>query len=295
MTHEAEALAALLPPLLAEARIIAASVATGVHGRLRAGSGDSFWQYRPLSPGESTARIDWRQSARGERLFVRETEWEAAQTVCVWRDRSASMRWRSSPDLPEKVARAELVLLALSVLLLRGAEHLSLLDDQGARHRFAGSGAAEQLARQLLAQHVRSKTSDAPSLPDPVQLPRHARLVLIGDFLSPLDDIRALLSRLSALPVSPLLVQLLDPAEIALPYDGRVRFEGLEGEAPVLVAQASELRGDYAAALSAHRDGLASLCTSAGATLLSHRTDQRPEVLLLALHRALSPSRGGRS
>ncbi len=282
MRHEAEALAARLPPLLAEADRVASTVAQGVHGRRRAGTGDSFWQYRQLMPGESITRIDWRQSARSSRAFVRETEWEAAQTVCLWRDVSASMAWRSDERLPFKRSRAELLALALSALLLRAGEHVRLLD-AGVQSRYSGRQAVERLARQLLAAPV----DDAASLPAPVDLPAHARLVLIGDFLSPLPEIERTLSRLAAIPVPVLLLQLLDPAECELPYDGRVRFEGVEGEPSLLVSRVQDVRADYAAALDAHRHALARLCAASGALLLHHRTDQPPTTALLALHQAL--------
>ncbi len=87
--RRAEALGARLPPLLVAAERVAATVAQGVHGRRRVGQGDSFWQFRPFLPGDAAASIDWRQSARSDRAFVRETEWEAAQTVCLWRDGGA--------------------------------------------------------------------------------------------------------------------------------------------------------------------------------------------------------------
>ena len=98
--RRAEALGARLPPLLVAAERVAATVAQGVHGRRRVGQGDSFWQFRRFVAGDPIARIDWRQSAKSGRpvpdgWFIRETEWEAAQTICLWRDASASMRWRS--------------------------------------------------------------------------------------------------------------------------------------------------------------------------------------------------------
>ena len=281
---QAEALAARLPALLAEADQVAVTVAQGVHGRRRAGSGDSFWQYRQLMPGESITRIDWRQSARSSRAYVRETEWEAAQTVCLWRDASPSMAWRSDDGLPTKQERAELLLLALAMLLLRGGEHVRLLDagPDPAMTRFSGRQAAERLARQLL-----SADRDTGSLPTEADLPRHARLVLIGDFLAPLPEIRSALARLAGVPVSLQLVQLLDPAELELPYAGRVRFEGTEGEAAALVPRVQDVRADFAQALAAHQDGLAASCTGGGFGLLRARTDHRPETALLALHQAL--------
>ena len=82
--HQAENLADLLPPLLIEADRVAQAVIQGVHGRRRAGVGETFWQFRAYDQGDAASRIDWRQSARTDKLFVREREWEAAQSAYIW-------------------------------------------------------------------------------------------------------------------------------------------------------------------------------------------------------------------
>src|SRR6202789_1874846 len=140
----AEALGARLPPLLVAADRVASTVAQGVHGRRRVGQGDSFWQFRHFVAGDPMSRIDWRQSAKSGRpapegWFIRETEWEAAQTVCLWRDASASMRWRSRQALVEKRDRANLLLLSLASLLLRGGERVMIMQ-QSARPVTSRSG-----------------------------------------------------------------------------------------------------------------------------------------------------------
>ncbi len=86
-------------------------------------------------------------------------------------------------------------------------------------------------------------------------MPRHARVVLIGDFLPPLPDLRAVVAGLAAVPVTGHLLQVLDPAEAVLPYSGRVRFRGLEREADALVPRVEGVRDAYAAALAAQQDG----------------------------------------
>src|SRR4051812_34764592 len=101
--QRAEHLASRLPPLLVLAERVAATVAQGVHGRRRVGQGETFWQFRRYQPGDSAEDIDWRQTAKTDRIFVRETEWEASQSVWIWRDASPSMRWRSTNKLPEKI------------------------------------------------------------------------------------------------------------------------------------------------------------------------------------------------
>ena len=79
--REALALSQDYPALLAEAERVAAIVAAGVHGRRRAGQGETFWQYRNYQSTDAASRIDWRRSARGDQVFVRDNEWEAANTV----------------------------------------------------------------------------------------------------------------------------------------------------------------------------------------------------------------------
>jgi uncharacterized protein (DUF58 family) len=236
MRSVAEALAARLPPLMVNADRVAATVAQGVHGRRRIGTGDSFWQFRPFVTGDAVSRIDWRQSAKSDRAYVRDMEWEAAQTICLWRDASPSMAWRSARALPEKRERAELLLLALASLLTRAGEQIRLL---------------------------------------------------IGDFLLPLDEFRACIARLAETPVRGQVLMLLDPAEASLPYEGRVKFRGLEGEADSVVPRVQGVRQAYGAAMARQQAGLASICAAAGFGFAVHRTDQPPEHALLALWMAL--------
>ena len=271
---------ARLPPLLVAAERVAATVAQGVHGRRRTGQGESFWQFRPFTAGDPVARIDWRQSAKSDRSFVRETEWEAAQTVYVWRDGSASMDWRSGTAVPFKQERADLLLLALSALLLRGGERVRLLG--GPAGLRGGRAALDGIAEAM------EQVPPGDGMPGPAALPRHARVVLIGDFLSPLAAIRRDVGALAAIPVRGHLLQVLDPAEALLPYSGRVRFQGLEQETDAVVPRVEGIRALYADALAAQVDGLSSLCAAAAWGFGTHRTDHPPEAALMALYAALS-------
>src|SRR6202789_4681796 len=125
LQHEADGVGAGLPPLVVAADRLAASVSLGVHGRRRAGIGESFWQFRRYANHDSSSAIDWRQSAKSQHIFVREREWEAAQTVWFWRDASANMDFKSGAV--SKRARADLLLLALAALLVRGGERVGFL------------------------------------------------------------------------------------------------------------------------------------------------------------------------
>jgi len=284
--RHAEALGARLPPLLVAADRVATTVAQGVHGRRRVGQGDSFWQFRPFMPGDEPRRIDWRQSAKSDRHFIRETEWEAAQTVYLWADGSPSMQWRSRGMDVAKRDRAELLLLALASLLLRGGERVVLM--RPASRPLSGRVGLERLAADLGMSGPDASGRDTSGAPPDMPLARHARAVLIGDFLAPLEEIQASIARLAAVPVGGHMLQVLDPAEVELPYEGRIRFHGLEREADELVPRVENIRTAYAERLRAQQDGLAAIAAAAGFTFGIHRTDHAPETALLALYAALS-------
>jgi uncharacterized protein (DUF58 family) len=284
--RRAEVLGARLPPLLVAAERVATTVAQGVHGRRRVGQGESFWQFRPFITGDPTTRIDWRQSAKSGRpaphgWFVRETEWEAAQTICLWRDCSPSMRWHSRLVAVDKCARASLLLLALAALLLRGGERVMLMVPDA--RPVAGRTGLDRLAAALEA-----RSAETGGLPPQISLPRHASVVLIGDFLAPLAEIQAAVGRLSAVPTKGTLLQVLDPAEVELPYSGRIRFRGLERDGDTLIPRVESVRNAYAERLRAQQEGLAAICAAAGFGFATHRTDVSPEIALLGLYTALS-------
>jgi uncharacterized protein (DUF58 family) len=225
--------------------------------------------------------IDWRQSGKTQPVFVRENEWEAAQSVWLWHDSSASMGYRSVPGLPTKKERAELLLLALAVLLVRGGERVALL----------GSGvppSGNKVTLNRLAMRILEDTLPKDGLPRIEPLPRHAQVVLIGDLLSPLPDVHRTVSALSGKGLRGHLVQILDPAEETLPFDGRVEFEGLEGEDELLIPRVEAVRQAYMERLEAHRDGLAALARAAGWSFVTHRTDRPPQTALLALYGAIA-------
>jgi len=293
LRHRAEESAAALPPLLVAAERIAATVAQGVHGRRRVGQGETFWQFRQYQPGDAAARIDWRESAKSQRLYIRETEWEAAQSVWLWRDASASMDYSSaayvpSGEWPTKRDRAELILVALASLLVRGGERLALL----------GSGLAPISGRIAVSRLVDLIEHDRPreraartGLPAIEPLPRAAQLVLVGDFLGPLDATNRMVAGFAAAGIGGHMLQVVDPAEEDLPFDGRVRFEDVEDHDDLVVSRVENIRDAYAGRFREHRAALQAITQAVGWSFSTHRTDRPPYLALLALHAVLAPQR----
>lgn len=279
--RHAEEAASALPPLLVKAERVATIVAQGEHGRRRAGTGDSFWQYRRYQPGDPAQSIDWRQSAKTQLAYVRENEWEAAQNIYLWADRSASMNWHSDPDLPTKAERAAVISLAIASLLVRGGERISRL----------GTGQRPARGRAVLSRMAAELTLEGVAgtgVPPVEQLRRHSRIVMVGDFLNPIDEIEPIVLAYAQQGNSGHIVQVCDPAEETLPFIGRTRFEGLEGEGAALIGRAEAVRDEYTALMDAHRAALADLCRANGWTFSVNRTNSPAESTLLSLHMLMS-------
>jgi uncharacterized protein (DUF58 family) len=281
----AEQVAAVLPPLLVAAERVAATVAQGVHGRRRVGTGDAFWQYRRYQDGDAASVIDWRQSAKRQGHYVRQNEWEAAESVWLWRDASPSMRWSSRFATTQKGDRATLLLLALASLLVRGGERVGLLGHD----KFATSGRA---VLDRLAQTLTQPKTRVDSLPPFAELPRFSHIVLVGDFLSPLGEVDRVVRHFAGNGVAGHLLQIIDPAEQTLPFKGRLRFEGLEGEDGFTIGRVETLKADWDQRLVRRHAALKALTSRAGWTFATHLTDRQPQSALLALYTALSGALG---
>jgi uncharacterized protein (DUF58 family) len=278
--HEAERVGARLPPLLVAADRVAVTVAQGVHGRRRVGVGESFWQFRPYQTGDATSAIDWRQSAKGDRVVLREQEWEAAQSVWLWVDRSASMRFRSHQG-PTKHERAQVLALALASLLLRAGERVAAL--ASATPPMAGRAALARLAEHLDQAPATGDDDALPRRP----LPKHARCVLVSDWLMPRERIEDWLGFIHGLGVQAFVIAVLDPAELELPYAGRVRFTGMEEEGVAIIGNVDRVRADYEQLMAEHRAALADVTRRLGWRMTLHRTDHPPEQALLPAYMAL--------
>lgn len=281
----AEALGHALPPLLAEAEQLAATMMLGAHGRKRAGAGDEFWQYRPAHIGDSARMIDWRRSGRSDGHFVREREWQAAQSVSLWVDPGRSMAFSGDKNRVTKGERAALLALATAVLLLRGGERVGLV----------GEGTPPRPGRPQLLRLAevlsRPEGQADHTAPTAAGLVAYGRAVFFSDFLGNLAPVQAALTAAADRGLRGALVQVLDPLEEDFPFTGRTVFESMAGSLRHETHQAADLRARYLARLAERKDQLQALARSVGWHVCHHHTGQPAQAALLWLYNALQ---GGR-
>jgi uncharacterized protein (DUF58 family) len=274
---EAEVLAGDLPGILLEARRLAAA-APGVHGRRRAGPGEAFWQFRDHRPEDGAKLVDWRRSARGERLYVREREREAAQSALIWIDPNPGFAWASGPNWPTKKRRALSLTLAFAILLARGGERVGALGQPRTR---AGARAAE-----LLAEDLASGQPAAPATPS-------SRSVVVygSDFYDPPQVWRDRLKAAASVGATGALLMVSDPAEEDFPFRGRTLFEAPTSRDQIIFGRAEGAKAAYAERLASHRAQLRAVAQEAGFVLIPHRTDRAAAPALSLLIASLGERR----
>jgi len=278
---DAESLAAPFPSLLVEAERVAAIVAQGAHGRRRAGQGETFWQYRPYDVSDAATSIDWRRTARGQDVYVRDNEWEAAQSVWLWADDNSGMDWASSNKVPTKSDRAKVLSLALAALLTRSGERCAVMGAQGRPQ-------TGRIGMERASEALSLKAGQMPALDHPI--PAHARLMLASDFLLPIETWTQKLSQISSRPASGVLLHIIDPSERDFPFRGRMelRLPGALSELPFMIGRAERAKTEYKEIFNAHLSALDDLSRRLSWPLIRHYTDSSPVPALTALYAAFS-------
>lgn len=271
--------AALLPDCLLEAKRVANSVISGLHGRRKRGIGENFWQFRPYSEGESLSRIDWRRSAKDDHTYIRDRELEASHAVHLWADRSSSMLYQSHMAQVSKESRALVLMLALSEILARSNERIGA---PGLMAPIATRNAAERLATAMTLEPI------SQTMPEMSQIKGPAHLVLYSDFLDPVEETLERFAPLAQRAVRGHVVEIADPAEENFPYIGRTEFSDPETGVKLTAGRAELLRDDYRRLYLARREHLSSALQRMGWTYTLHHTDRLASEALSALHIKLS-------
>jgi uncharacterized protein (DUF58 family) len=285
-----------LAPLRLRARHVAEGVYAGAHRSARRGAGVEFGGFREYVPGDDLRWLDRRSLLLHDRLVIRQFETETDRALALLVDASASMAFRSSAAPAAKLAFASLVGAALSHVALSsgdpagvtffGGEGATAIPRSGGREHF------ERIVAGLEAMRPGGDaTLDTGMLDRALQafvrtLRRGAIVVVLSDLLDmppgAAERVAALASNSRALAV----VQIVDPAELQMPYSGTVRLRALEGN-EVVETDADEVRLRYQAAFQAITDQWRDAVVRRGGRFLRASTTDDPVGLVRAIASAI--------
>ena len=290
MSHVLEPeLATRLAGLTLRAKRTVDGLLAGMHRSPHRGASAIFKEHREYRPGDDPRLIDWRAYARSDRYAIKHFEHETQMRGTLALDISPSMRWGSGDTT--KLDHATTLLAALAYVLTKQGDAVSLVTfDATIRDRLpARSGPAhlDYLMRTLAAPAIsKSETALHASLDELIEHAGRMGLVVIAsDLLDLRPDALDPIARIQAHGHQTIVLHVLDPAEIELPYEQPLHFEGLEGEAPVEVDPRG-IRRRYRESIDAFIESCRRRVVAAGGRYQLARTDTPPEHTLLQLLRA---------
>lgn len=240
------------------------SVLQGEHAQKKAGSGEKFWQFRDYTVGDRPQDIDWRQSAKTDSVFIREKERQTPQNIIFWTSSHKSMRFKSSYAEHSKADIAKILTLTLGILTTRAGENISYF---GSKRSGRSENTLEHLSHKLLEAAPNYSLPNATSF----KLPKNSYLFQVGDFLDPLDTIEKSIQYFDKRCSSAFIIQILDPQELNLGYDGRVLFHN--DTMKERVENVSSIRNDYQKRIREHNEHLKQICKNHRWHYVLHRTD----------------------
>ena len=235
-----------------------------MHRSLHHGASVEFAEHKEYAPGDELRHIDWRAYGRIDKYYVKRFEEETELRGYLLLDTSGSMGYAAA-GRPSKLDHGKLLCAALGYLLLRQKDQAGVLAfaaDVGAYLPPRGHGAhLADLCQRL--QALQAPPGGATDLPRALAFlsevaRRRALVVVVSDLLPPpgegdpallaehLSRLRALLSGLRARRHDVVVLQVLDPDELDLPFEGSNWFEDLEpGGAGRLLVDPADVRRIY--------------------------------------------------
>lgn len=264
------------------ARVVVEGFWNGIHRSPHHGFSVEFTEYRQYSPGDDPRYLDWRVFARSDRDFIKKFEDETNLRCHLLADHSRSMSFGSRGYT--KADYAATLAATLAYFLYRQGDAVGLLtfDEQirdylPARHRTGH-------LRHLMLALERPAGGQMTDLGAPLQriaeiVRKRGLLVLLSDFLAPLAHLEANLIALTACGHEVVVFQVMDPAELAFPFDAAAMFQDVESGKTLFIDPAAA-RKEYLRRLTAHCASLRSTCQRLG--LAYHRlpTDRPLELAL---------------
>lgn len=235
------------------------------------GRGLIFKDHALYAPGEDFRSIDWRVFGRTDKLFVKRYEEERNLTVHIILDFSASMNFGTSLT---KAEYASMIGVGFAYLALKNNERFVLSTFSDSLEFFRPKKGRAQLASMveyLNDKKPKGLTKLEQSLGGYKKLINSkSYVVLVSDFLYPIDDIRKALFFFKHHKV--VLIQVLDKLEKNLDVEGDFKLKDLETNEILRTFINPFARKQYSGMLQEHNDKIQQACTEVGAKFFSSNT-----------------------
>jgi uncharacterized protein (DUF58 family) len=222
------------------ARLIVEGFFSGMHHSPHRGLSVEFADHRAYVQGDDLKHIDWKVYAKTDKYYIKEYEQETNLDLMLMVDGSESMSYRSPGSGMSKYDYASSVAAAVAYLTLQQQDSVGLtVFDEHLRHFVRPSNNAQHwrtIIKELSAGTGAAKTSIGRVLDELAERLGHRMLViLISDLFDDPTSILRGLKHLRFRHHELIVWNIWDRAELTMPFQGPVMFEGLETTGDLLI------------------------------------------------------------
>lgn len=275
------------------ARTVVEGFWAGLHRSPYHGFSVEFTEYRQYTPGDDLRYLDWRVLARSDRYFLKRFEDETNLRCHLIIDQSRSMTYGSPGHTKAEYASTLAATLAFFLHVQGDAIGLLTFDEQvrdylPPRHR-------NSHLRQLMIALEKPAAGRVTDLVAPLQrvaeiVRKRGLIVLLSDFLAPVERLETALIQLAACGHEIVVFQILDPAEVAFEFNEPTMFEDVETGRSLMIDPVAA-RADYQRGLNEHCAAVRNICQRLGSGYSRLVTNQPLELALFDFLRARSQRR----
>lgn len=264
------------------ARMVMEGFWKGIHRSPFHGFSVEFSEYRPYVRGDDPRFIDWKVMARNDRAYIKKFEDETNLRAHLLVDRSRSMTYGSGDYTKSDYAATLGATLAYFLMGQNDAVGLTTFDEQVDSHVPARNrpGQLRRLMLRLEKEPSGKSTDLGAAMKGLHELIRKRSLiVIISDFLAPLEDLEKQIGYFAAGGHQTAVFQVLDRKEIDFSFEKATHFRDAESETDLYIDPV-EARSGYRERLNAHLDSLREICGKYGAFYRFVPTDEALENVL---------------
>ena len=273
---------AKLSTMLLRARFVVDGYFSGLHESPLKGYSLEFAQHREYSQGDELKHLDWKVFARSDRYYVKQYREETSLRCQLLVDTSASMGYGSAGI--SKITYAGIMAAALSYLMIKQQDAVGLTTfDSGIKKHIPSKQTSQHLSvimNELEAMQASEKTGFTGALQEfAAYIKKRSLIIVISDLFDEQAEVMKALKNFRFKKNEIIVFQLLDRAELELPYGESVLYEDLETGEKIL-SEPEIIRREYRSAMNAFTENYKLNCRNSDIDYCLVNTSQPLEVTL---------------
>lgn len=250
------------------ARAVVEGFRSGLHRSPYHGFSVEFTEYRQYTPGDDPRHLDWRVYARSDRYYIQKFEDETNLRCHLLVDQSKSMDWGTTGWT--KAAYAATLGATLGRFLHLQGDAVGLLCfDEEIRDYLPARNRTGHLRQLMLALDKPAGGGDTnlvrPSNRIAEMVRKRGLMVIVSDFLTPLEGLDRALMQLTSAGHEVVVFQIADPAELTFEFEKQLPsvFEDVESGRTLFIDPAAAREG-YLKRFGAHQEEVDTICRKLG-------------------------------